>query len=350
MTLEEVIDLVNFSRLIIEDGELNVIYFLSPKKSSLLPENGATQHAKIEFERWKREYEKEKGRRNIDPTTDKLNIQNAMDYFEGHITYLMDGRALYTEQNIAFQLKPDADLTDNLTDPDGSLLYRLYAVDRFNQYDDNEPTIKSKYLAQSMPLSIDYHNLLIFNREYRLHLSSSPQMSIGSVEPPRDAAIHVPFNLMGRQQFPFQIEDVVNHYWENTDTGRYLTIEIEPDSPEGFFEKFGHGIEGAITKVWLDPELDYCVVRDEYYLYGAQGKLKISDDTYSEFKLFPGDIWFPTRIEGKMYSVRKPNTIDMEYFYIVREAAFNIGMPHFFFDLDIKEVLSTGIKTAPYDR
>ena len=344
VTLEEVVDLVNFSREIIEDGELNVIFFESPEHSELLTKQEATQRAKVEFERWQQAYEQEKGRRKIDKATDKLNQQNAMGQFEGYIKYLTEGKATYEEQNIVFRVKPDADLTD----PQNCMLYRLYSVDRSDRYSDDSPQ-NNRYLTERMYTLIDYHDLLVVNSEYRLTLKSSSKFSRGMVESTGDSRIHIPFNLMGCLYFPIQIENVVEHGWEKTETGRYFTIGYKPnlsvDIPKSEF-----GIQGATVKVWLDPKLDYRVIQDECYLHTTKGKFKVQEDTYTEFKQFSDGIWFPTRIEGRTYLFTKPNTIERRLFYIVREADFNIGMPFDFFDLDVKEVLSTGIKIAPYDR
>ena len=344
VTLEEVIDLVNFSREIIEDGELNVIFFESPEHSELLTKQEATQRAKVELERWKQEYQQEKEHRKIDKATDKLNQQNAIEQFEGYIKYLTEGKATYEEQNIAFRVKPDADLID----PRNCTLYRLYSVDRSDRYNDDSPR-NNRYLTERMYTLIDYHDLLVVNREYRLNLKSNHKISHGSLEPTGDSRIYIPFNLMGRLYFPIQIENVVDHGWEQAETGRYFTIEYKPNLSFDI-QKNKWSIQGATVKVWLDPKLDYCVIRDEGYLHTAKGKFKVQANTYTEFKRFSGGIWFPRRIEGRTYLFTKPNTIERRLFYIVRGADFNIGMPPDFFDLDVKEVLSTGIKIAPYDR
>ena len=341
ITLEEVLEMVNFSREIIEDGELNVIYFESPECSELLSEREATQRAKAEFEQWKRGYEKE--RENIDPATDKLNLQNAIAKSEGYIKYLTQGKVIYEEQNIAFRVKSDADLTD----PHDCMLYRLYSVDRYDR-SHNESPHNNRYLIEHRPLSFDYHNLLVVNREYRVSLMCGIRVSHGSVESAAPSRIHIPFNLIGRIYVPIPIEDIVDHGWEETERGRYFTMTSEPEVPADM-KAVATRIGRVSGKAWLDPKLDFCVVREEHYLHNSIGKFKVAENTYSEYQLFAGDIWFPGRIEGRTYSFTEPEKIDYSFSYIVQEADFNIGIPLDFFDLDVKEVLSTGIEIMPYN-
>ena len=289
------------------------------------------------FEQWKQTYELEKRHGKIDKATDKLNLQK--DYFEGYVKHLTEGMFFYEEQNIAFRVKPDADLTTN---PHNCMLYRLYSVDRYDQYSDDSPR-NNRYRTERMALSFDYHNLLVVNREYRLTLKACARMSDGMIESTGTARIYIPFNLMGHLYFPIQIENIVDHGWEETETGRYFTIEYEPNLPVSI-EKNKSRFQKATAKVWLDPQLDYCVVRQaNYWSTIKKGKFKVQESTYTKFKQFSDNIWFPTRIEVTIYSYIKQNTIEMQLFYIVREADFNIGMPLDFFDLDVKEVLSTGI-------
>lgn len=329
---------VLFSRRVIEDGELNTILFYSPRESDLLSEKKAVQRAKAEFEKWKINYAKEKARKSITTEQDKLNIQAMTSYFfDDYVQYLVKGKAIYEEQNIAFQVKQKCDETQPLE----CFLYRLRTINRYNEYEHPE-LLNNRYLQQVMPTEIKYHNLKIVNHEYRVSFWASPErggISLGSIRPAHSSGIHLPFHLIGRSLFPVQIRDVVAHSWEKTTEHKYYTVEY---IPRGI--KSPPGIRGTI-KIWLDPLLDFCVVRDESYFYTTKGKIKKHETLYTEFKEYPGGIWYPTRIESSYYP--NPKASGIRFSYIIREADFNIGMPLDFFDLDPKEAWSTGIKIAP---
>lgn len=345
VNLQEVIDLVNFSREIIEDGELNVIFFQTPNVSKLVPQKEAAQRVKVEFEEWKLTYEEEKRNKKITAEEDKQNVQTAISYFEGYTEYLTEGKSDYEQQNIAFKVKSDTDPTE----PHECMVYRLYRVDRYNQYRPDKPASRNRYLQQTMSLEINYHDLMVVNREYRVVLSASTErISTGTIEPAGASRIYIPFNLIGRAYFPIQTEKVVDSGWEKIETGEYYAIEYEPDTAVNA-EEVASDIQRFTVKIWLDPQLDFCVIRDECYIYTADSKFKAQENIYTEFKTYAGGIWYPTRIEGFVYSLAKPNRLDYRLYYVVREADFNLGIPLDFFDLNVKEILSTGLKVAPYD-
>lgn len=336
--LTEIVELVNFSRMVIEDGELNVIYFSSFPKSRLMSEKDAAQHAKVKFEKWKLEFEKNKEQLRIQSENDMLTVQDAALFFEDYVQYLVLGKPIYESQNIAFQVKHGA----TEIQPEDNLLYRICRTDRYTEYE-NAVLRNNRYLSKRMPLSVKYHEVMVVNHEYRITLgSSSHGVSVGTVEPKAPSYMEIPFNLMGRAYHPINVQGVITHGWENIEEHSYYAIEYKHPTPVDLSEIMSD-VKRATIKIWLDPKLDFCVVQDAVYLYTTAGVRKMHEDYYTEFKKYSGGIWYPTRVEGISYSLDNPEIIDQRFFYLVREADFNIGMPLDFFDLNVKEVLSTGV-------
>ncbi len=329
-SLEEVVEAVNFSRIVIEDGELQTIYFEAPKPER----SSATKFELIEANvaQLKEKYKMTKHQK------EKTRIKEELDVFNRRIEYLNKGRGYYEQRNIVFKVKQYA----TSPNPSKDLYVRMNSIDRHGEYE-GDLGVNSSYIGL-LHLPVQYHNTVISDGEHTIYLwADCTGVNSGLIDEMQSSTvIQIPCHLWGRSYHKILPEKVSNFKKSQLHTSAVYTIEFEMErdlSQLGSVTGLS-AIDKVTQKVWVDPHQGFSVVRLEvrYYFQGNFTIVQVC--RYGQFREIHGGVWFPGTFENTTYNPLDPEQITGIYSYKIEEADLNVGIPSAFFN----NVVHNGIR------
>lgn len=340
LTLEDVVEAVNFSRKVIEDGELQVLYFEAPKHD--LSSEDDLDSIETDIAQLIEKYSMSKRQKEKD------EIQKELESAESRLENITKSRGSYEQQNIVFQAKRNS---PNYTDLLKNLYYRIHVIDRHDEYEGDLGGFDSYTRALNLP--VQYHNTVVLDGENTIYLwADGTRTNSGSLEPPHLAMVDIPFNLWGRSVFEINPEDVIEfNKKELHNNSAVYTIEFELDSNLSLFRSStGLPVDKATHKVWVDPESGFSVIRLEIRLYVERKTTIVQVFRYGQFREFRGGIWYPGTVENTTNNPLDPTKIAVSYSYEIKEADFNIGIPSGFFTNLVDDGRRLGLMNYPQNK
>ena len=325
LTLEEVVEAVNFSRLIIEDGELQTIYFKAPK-----PERTSDDREdKIELIEAKVAQLNEKYKMTKHHK-EKRQIKEELDVLKAKEEHFTKGRAYYEQKNIVFRVIEYAASQYRSKE----IYLRMHSIDRHNEYE-GDLGVNSSYF-ELLNLPVQYHDTFISDGEQTVHLwadCTGTNYGILDEEPP-SIVMMIPCHLWGRSYEEIVPEKVSDFKKLEHKASTVYTIEFELErdlSVHGFATGLS-AIDKVTHKVWVNSQLGFSVVRIEIRLYARGNPTIVQVLRYGQFREFRGGIWYPGTFECTTYNRLNPTEITDTYSYEIEEADFNVGIPNGFFN------------------
>lgn len=335
LTLEEVVEALNFSRRVIEDGELQVIYFRAaePKVSS----GDETRSLEVDVAQWKEKY------RTVKHQKEKKGIQQELGASEGKLEYLTKGRGTYEERNIVFQVKKHSRIP-NLSE---DLYFRIHRIDRHDEYEGNLGAYNA--YTRGLNLPVQYHNTVILDGEHTIYLwADGTRTNAGFVEPLRLALVRIPYQLWGRSPLDITVERVRDFQKETHDTFAGYTVEFETEHDLGKIHSItGLLLDSVTQKLWVDPQQGFSVIRLDVQFHAKGVHTTVEVYRYGSFQKLRGGIWYPSIFEVTTYSPLDPAIIISNVSYEIKEADFNIGIPEGFFDGLVENGRQMGLLRYP---
>lgn len=332
LTLEEVVEAVNFSRRVIEDGELQLIYTEAPKPERLSEDEMKSLEADVA--QWKEKY------KMTERQQEKHRIREELDAAERRLEYSTKGRVICEQRNIVFQVKVYAASPN----PSEDLYFRIHMIDRHDEYE-GDLGVNSSYI-ELLDLPTQYHNTVLYDGEHTIYLWADVTGSnTGLIDNIQSAAIQIPYHLWGRSYHEIVAEKVRDFNKEIHQTSAVYTIELEleRDLNELATASGLSTIDRVTQRVWVDSQQGFSVIRLEIRLYVKGNFTILQVCRYGQFREFRGGIWFPATVENTIYDLLDPTKITDTFSYEIQEAEFNIGIPSDFFNGLVDEGIRLGL-------
>lgn len=322
LSLEEVVEAVNFSRLVIEDGELQARYFEAPK-----PERSSEDKIKLteaNAAQLKEQYKMTKHHK------EKSRIKKELAVLKGRAEHFTKGRGYYEQRNIVFKVKEYSAYPN----PSEDLYLRIHRIDRHDEYE-GDLGVNNSYI-ELLNLSFQYHHTIISDGEQTFYLwADCSGGNAGAVDEDQSStAMMIPCHLWGRSFHEIVLEKVSDFKKSKHKTSVVYTIEFELEHDlNGLASVTGlSAIDKVTQKVWVNSQQGFAVVRIEVRFY-VQGNVTIVQVCrYGQFREFRGGIWYPGTFENTTYNPLDPTEITGTYSYEIEQADFNVGIPNDYFN------------------
>ena len=171
--VKEIVEALNFARRTIEDGEMRIILWRSPRSS--MSEEEARRAVEKKRKYWSKVLENSKGEL-------RKNAEMAIKSLDSYFKFLTKGFPLYEERNIVF--KVDKEVSDG--DLPNAYRVRIHSIDR-RSYDYPPWFVESLYIKDT-----------VVGYEHTAYLWASFRENRGFVERAHPTDTDIPYHLIGR--------------------------------------------------------------------------------------------------------------------------------------------------------
>ena len=324
LTLEEVVEAVNFSRRLIEGGELSFFFYLSPKTKNSRAE--AERKLQKDREYWHAQLLKANSKRQ------RERAEVMIQFYEEYLEHLITGNAIYKERNVVFKVHDNA----NNQDLRNAYFARINSIDRSilreASYQDAAPKLS---LFNRDFRHINSYSTVIVNGEYTAQLKVRSGANYVLFLQPVPMGTLIPFHLMGRTIYHIDPKTVKSFGQEYDGENLYYVIEFVPHEVD--LSTFALEVELVTKKIWVDPRLDFSAVKSEFAFYIKAKRILKERTEFKAYRRFPSDIWYPTSVHCDTYHpiTRKILT---QFSYHLLEADFTNDIPDDFFDVSRDDI------------
>ncbi len=306
--VKKIVDMLNLARRTIENGEIRMILWRSPRPS--MSEEEARRKVEMERKRWEEIYKSSSG--EMKRMAEKiLQPQSLRDLFE----YLTKGFPKIEERYITFKVMKDAP-DEKLND---ALCVKIHIMDRGRPF----------WYVESL-----YIKSVVVNRESMAYIWVDPRIDWGFVDKAGSsvAEVDIPYHLVGRLMRKVDADQVRKFSKKHLDGSEVFVLELAFRTKK---------IAPLMEKIWVDPQKGFSVVRRETYL--VMGKKTLVETIFcKDFKEYPGGIWYPSYVERVRYSPFSKKVKD-KCSYSIKEADFNIRISDQFFNFSRENFIHLGI-------
>ncbi|HIE14001.1 TPA: hypothetical protein EYP70_01875 [Candidatus Bathyarchaeota archaeon] len=301
--VKEIVDALNFARRTIEDGEITMILWRSPRPS--MSEEEARKKVENEKKRWEEIYKNSAG--ELKKFAKKaIQPQSLNDLFE----YFAKGFPKIEERYITFKVTKEA--SDE--ELDDAFCTKIHIMDRGKPF----------WYAESL-----YIKSVIVNQESMAYIPVGPRMNPGFVGKAVSVEVDIPYHLVGRLMHKVETNQVKKVARERLDSSEVLLVELAFRVRK---------VIPLVEKIWVDPQKGFSVVRCEIYY----AKALVETTFCKDFKEYSGGLWYPSYVEKVKYSPFSRKAKD-RCSYSIKEADFNIGVSEQFFDFSREDFIRLGI-------
>lgn len=313
LSLNEVVDILNFARQSIGYGELKMFAFWPAKPQ--IPSLDEELQLKQQLNHWQQQYDNAKTLKKRELAAEQLA------FYQEQQQYFLKGSATFEEKNVIFVVRP------NSVDKDFNEVYdaRIHIIDRYRQCTHS----RTSSIFEESYLNVNYIYTTIMKSEYNAYLWAKQNNLSGFVEEPVDVS-DFPYHLNGRSDFPIDADRVVSFEMITDDKGndRYL-LEFLPST--------WSDTDSKTIRLRIDPSRDFCIT-DRDYLVVHEGKKRImTRKVFRRYRRF-GHIWYPTLI--RRLSFAKPGEPRLKFACWIEEADFTGTVSPAIFQIDLRWLAS----------
>ena len=328
LSLQQVVDAVNFANMSIENAELRANLYISPQP----PPKITQEKTEADLHRFKNQYqnasnpvEKQTLAQHIRTAEDLLNIPPLPSYYEYTIVFSRN------------EVNYDGSVADRLK----SLYnYRMFRVNRASKHAD--PQFLDS-IPQVVRIGFTGHEILtqINNGESKIVLTVNDRLdNTAYFDNPSFGLVALLLSGIS-VVIPINPERVID-FQSATQNGTTLySIEYTPDIPGSALTVVG---KLRSTRIQVNPSKGFSVTKKEQFHHVGGKKVLKSATRFDDFKLYSQGIWYPTSIHFTKYTEGQEA---VEHLFEIQEADFNISIPPGFFHVQENEIRRLGIDILP---
>lgn len=331
LSLQQVIEAVNFTIMSIEAAELRANLYVSPRpipKSLQEKIEVDLQHFKIQYQNSSNPVVKKTFAQHIKTAEDILNSPPLPRYYEYTVIFRRN------------EIKDGNGRIERLIPPYN---YRIFRVNWGSKHADPQflkslpPIVRGAYTGQEFQTKIS-------NGESEVILTVNDRLDNSSYFDEPSAGLVTLLFRGASVVNPIKPERVIDFHRVTQNGITLYSIELTYDTPRfplTGVDKF------RSTRLLVNPLKGFSIVRREHFLHvGGKNVLKTATQ-FDNFKLYAQAIWYPNSIQ---YTEFKEDQAVVEHLFEIHEAEFNISIPPDFFHVQENAIRRLGIDIPPNSR
>ena len=331
LSLQQVIDAVNFANMSIESAELRANLYISPQP----PPKITQEKTEADLQRFRNLYqntsnpvEKQTLAQHIRTAEYLLNIPPLPSYYE--YTIIFSRNDINVDNSVV-----------SVVDQLKSLFsYRMFRVNRASKHADSKILKSIPQVARGV---FTGHEILtqINNGESKIVLTVNDRLdNIAHFDDPSIGLVTLLLSGVS-VVIPVNPERVINFQPVTKNGTTLYSIEYTPDISRSALTDVG---KLRSTRIQVNPSKGFTVTNKEQFLHVGGKKVLKTATRFDDFKLYSQGIWYPTSIHFTEYTEDQEV---IEYLFEIQEADFNISIPPGFFHIQENAVRRLGIDILP---
>ena len=321
LSLQQVIEAVNFASMAIEAAELRANLYISPRPRL----NSLYEKMEVDLQELKIQYHN---------TSNPVEKQTLAQYIKnGEDLQNSPPLPRYYEYTIIFRRNEINDDDNSIIERFKSLYsYRIFRVNRASNHADPQFLKSVPEIARGMYTGQEIQTL-ISNGESVITLTVNDRLDNTAYfdEPSVGRILALLFRGAG-VAIPINPERVIGFESVAQNGTTLYSIEYTHEIPGTALAGLG---KFNSTRIRVNPSKTFSVTKMENFLHIGGKKVLKATTQFDGFKLFPGRIWYPTSIQFTEY---KENQEVVEHLFEIHEADFNVSIPHDFFHVQESDI------------